>query len=291
MKEVLIINQHPGGIWFEEQVNNWARNFWGRVAEDFDAKATHYLGHLVSGRHHLPTEFETFIPFRGIIAAGDKRIQAVAFKRHNIPTPRTHLLQTADEVIAYLAESRDQEWILKFPTGMATRGHRIVTEDDMRKLTQEDFFTRVHWPKPLLLQQFIRKEDPDVYRAYCVDSNVFAWNVRRFPPGVQRKPLVAHAVGARYYQLDNPPPENVQVVAGRALQSVGLFTSFGVVDLIHSSCGGWLVLEVGTDGIDTIVDRDFDDPALDYELNSRIAEAIWKTYPKPWGEHWTPRAR
>jgi len=50
------------------------------------------------------------------------------------------------------------------------------------------------------------------------------------------------------------PPGAVEAAAA-ALNVIGLNDSFGCVDLLPSP-GGWLVLEVGTDGPDAHVDRE-----------------------------------
>jgi hypothetical protein len=61
-----------------------------------------------------------------------------------------------------------------------------------------------------------------------------------------------------------------------------LVDSFGAVDLLPGK-EGWLVLEIGTDGVVNHVDRDFDNAGLTDELERRLATAFLKDLPKPWG--------
>ncbi|HMS22854.1 MAG TPA: hypothetical protein PKA38_03780 [Candidatus Levybacteria bacterium] len=278
MKEVRIVNQGEiGKTWFGQLANENARNWNGSVSEKFEVNAVHYPLHLEKGRRsfHDVKDYELFIPYFGIIAAGDKRIQAHLFNTHGVPTPETHLIKDTPQAVDFLRHNPDKEWILKYPTGLATRGHTIVNSERMEKLDTEGYFTQLDWQKPFIVQEFVRHENPEVYRTYCVDGEVFAWNVRKFPDGVKPKDLVAHAVGARYFPLENPTDEAIDV-SKKALEAVQLLNSFGVVDLIKSKDGKLLVLEVGTDGIDTIVDRDFDNSTLTQELNLRIRDALHK---------------
>ena len=76
-----------------------------------------------------------------------------------------------------------------------------------------------------------------------------------------------------------------------ALNAAGLLDSFGCADLIHSPHGEWLVLEVGTDGLTSHVDRDLGIPELEREVRRRVAEAFWAcSREKPWGGPWRPRS-
>ncbi|MBP6913215.1 MAG: hypothetical protein KBC00_01240 [Candidatus Levybacteria bacterium] len=278
MKEIKIVNQGKvGETWFGQLANENARNWNGSVSETFDANAVHYPLYLEDGRQSFKKikKYELFIPYFGIIAAGDKRIQAHLFNKNGVPTPETHLVKDTPQTEDFLKQHSEKEWILKYPTGLATRGHTIVDSEKMVKLDAEGYFTHLDWQKPFIVQEFVRHENPEVYRTYCVDGEIFAWNVRKLPDGVKPKDLVAHAVGARYFPLEQPTEEAMDV-SRKALEAVQLFSAFGVVDLIKSKDGKLLVLEVGTDGIDTIVDRDFDNPTLTQELNLRIKNALHK---------------
>jgi hypothetical protein len=72
------------------------------------------------------------------------------------------------------------------------------------------------------------------------------------------------------------PPADAVTAARRALGATGSLYSFGCVDLLCTSGGKWIVLEVGTDGLYNHVDRDIGDEELEAEMQRRIAEAFWK---------------
>ena len=130
-------------------------------------------------------------------------------------------------------------------------------------------------------------DPPEVYRTYAAGGRVFGWNVRRFPPGREASPWVAHATGAAYTDL-GAPPHDVAAIAAQALEACGVLASFGCVDLLPGP-DGWVVLEVGTDGMANHVDRDVGEP-LATELDRRVAEAFWATIgPAPWGDEWRYR--
>ena len=213
--------------------------------------------------------------------AADKRLQAQAFRQAAVSIPRTELLADQSALQELLSSNRSCEWALKYPVACGGAGHRLVTADSA---------IREDWPLPFVLQEFIRLPQPEVYRVYCVDGELFGWNARRYPPGVKASPWVAHAQGARYVHLGTPPAE-AAAVATAALKATGLFGSFGIVDLLSHE-DRWLVLEIGSDGLFNHVDRDFDNPALALELERRLAEAFWKPIgPPPWkGTAWHPQA-
>lgn len=205
-----------------------------------------------------------FIPLSAIRAASDKRAAAVAFARHKVPTPHTLLLDTYAEVTQFVSQRPEIEWCLKFPTGCGGNGHRMMTTDSVAP---------PNWPRPFILQEFIRLECPEVFRLYCAGGQLFGWNARRFPAGSASSPWVAHARGARYESGGEAPPE--ALAAGRAaLEATGLDDSFGCVDLLRRPAGDWVVLEVGTDGLFNHVDRELDNPALEAELLQRIVRAF-----------------
>jgi hypothetical protein len=133
-----------------------------------------------------------------------------------------------------------------------------------------------NWPRPFIVQEFIRLDHPEVYRIYCASGQLFGWVARRFPEGsAKTSSWVAHAQGARYVILNDPPSESL-VVARNALEASGLLNSFGCVDLLLRPTGEWLVLEVGTDGLFNHVDRDLGDPDLEHEIDERITRAFWE---------------
>lgn len=213
---------------------------------------------------------KTFIPLNSILVAADKRKIAKLFNSYHVPSPKTVLCETLNQVKNIL-EDNSSEWVLKYPTGCGANGHRMIKNlNDIPN----------NWLKPYIIQQFIRLEEPQVFRFYCVDADLFGFNVRKFPPGIKKSPWVAHACGAKY-QFGEKPPTKAIVAAQAALQATKLWTSFGCVDLIKDDLDNWYVLEVGTDGIFTYVDRDFDNPDLLDEMNMRIAKAFWKQVGTP----------
>ena len=83
--------------------------------------------------------------------ASDKRLQAQVFREQSVPMPETHLLDTWDEVEQFRAARPDKEWCLKYPTGCGASGHRLLTVE--MKLPAS-------WPRPFVVQEFIRLERP-----------------------------------------------------------------------------------------------------------------------------------
>lgn len=226
---------------------------------------------------------ESFIPWEGILMASDKRLQAAAFAARGVPTPDTRLLETAAEVRDAVGGQPQREWVLKWPIGCGAGGHRLLGPGT--PVPEE-------WPRPYVLQEFVRLERPEVYRLYGVAGDLFGWNARRFPAGTTPSPWVAHARGARYQAAGEAPPEGV-AAARLALDAAGLLATFGCVDLLPAA-RGWLVLEVGTDGVFNHVDRDLGLPDLEQEIERRIAEAFWQWSGErpPWGSgEWRRRDR
>ena len=160
----------------------------------------------------------------------------------------------------------DSEWCLKYPTSCGASGHRLISSSSTEP---------PNWPRPFIVQEFIRLKRPEVYRVFCAAGELFGWVARRFPEGTRLSPWVAHARGARYVRLGEPPSEALEA-ARRSLIATRLWDSFGCVDLLHKPTGEWLVLEVGTDGLFNHVDRDLGDPDLERELHRRVANAFWK---------------
>ena len=207
-----------------------------------------------------------FIPLKAIKLAADKRKIAAVFLGNGVPSPRTHLIDSFEEVLGFIRQHPEMEWCLKYPTGCGANGHRLVTA-----VSSEP----ANWPRPFVLQEFIRLEQPEVYRTYCVAGHLFGWVARRFPEGKPASPWVAHARGARYVSLGEPPSAAMEVARG-ALVATQLWGSFGCVDLLRRASGEWVALEVGTDGLYNHVDRDLDDAVLEQELKRRIASAFWE---------------
>jgi hypothetical protein len=222
-----------------------------------------YLLHLEAIDEEI--EGQLFIPLSAVRCAADKRLMAGIFAQHSVPTPRTVLLEDFGDVLKFVSANAQSEWCLKYPTGCGANGHRRVTAEASEP---------PNWPRPFVVQEFIRLEVPEVYRLYCAGGELFGWVTRRFPRGTKPSPWVAHARGARY-ELAGPAPQSAVDSACAALEATGLFESFGCVDLLQRPTGEWVVLEVGTDGIYNHVDRDLGLPQLEAELARRIADAFW----------------
>ncbi len=211
-------------------------------------------------------DYRLFIPAEAIRLASDKRLLAQVFHKHHVPTPVTHLLNNFEEVLRFVHDHSESEWCLKYPTSCGASGHRLVSLESVEP---------PNWPRPFIVQEFIRLSRPEVYRTYCTAGDLFGWVARRFPEGTRSSPWVAHARGARYVRLSEPPPAALDA-ARRALVTVGLFDSFGCVDLLCKPTGEWVVLEVGTDGMFNHVDRELGDADLERELHRRLADAFWR---------------
>jgi hypothetical protein len=267
-----------GGSWaFAPLAEQLSRALWVDVAEK--PRRFNYLlladDEVALGPHDL------FIPFASLEAAGDKRSLARVFATHFVPTPETHLLGSIDDALSVVSARPEKLWCLKFPTGNGASGHRLLTAET----TVPD-----GWPRPLVLQEFIRLERPEVFRLYAAGGQLFGWVVRRFPSGVKPSPWVAHARGAQYEFLGHPPADAV-AAARAALEATGLLASFGCADLLRRPTGEWVILEVGSDGMFNHVDRVLGLPELEREIQQRIAEAFWQRLGdwRPWGTSWHPR--
>ncbi|MDB5294482.1 MAG: hypothetical protein JWO31_465 [Phycisphaerales bacterium] len=222
-----------------------------------------------------------FIPVASMELAADKRALARVFAARSVPTPETHLVESLEDARRLAATDGGKSWCLKFPTGCGATGHRLLTNETAVLDT---------WPRPLVVQEFIRMERPEVFRLYAAGGHLFGWVARRFPPGVKPSPWVAHARGAQY-ELAGNPPAGAMAAARAALDVTGLLATFGCVDLLRRTTGEWVVLEVGTDGMFNHVDRDLGLPELELDIQQRIAEAFWQKVSdrRPWGDRWHPR--
>ncbi len=224
---------------------------------------------------------EVFVPLRGMTLAADKRLLAEVFAKGGVPTPETRLVESLEKAEGVLAEEPGREWCLKFPTGCGAAGHRRLVAG---------MSLPGSWPLPLVVQEFIRLDWPEVYRTYAAGGKLFGWVVRRFPAGARPSPWVTHARGARYESAGEIPPAALSA-ARLALEATGLLASFGCVDLLRRPTGEWIVLEVGTDGLRNHVDRDLGLPDVELEIQRRVAEAFWSRFDsRPWGTgDWRPR--
>lgn len=258
----MILNSSPGAWAFEEHANRLSSVLGVEVR---DCAQSTDLVYLLAWDHPTPPVCAgLFIPFEAIQVAGDKRLQAERFTMAGVETPRTLLLETEADVERAIEAEPSLRWVLKYPTGCGASGHRLLTKGV--PLPAE-------WPRPFVVQEFIELEAPEVYRLYCAGGELFGWNARRFPSGTRPSPWVAHARGARYVAVGEPPLE-AERQAREALAATGLLKSFGCADLLHAPDGRWLVLEVGTDGVNNHVDRHLDLPHLEAEINERLAAAF-----------------
>ena len=260
-----------GGAWvFNEHANLLARALWLDITS---IPVQH--NYLLAWDSLDPPTGESFIPYEAILLVSDKRRLAEVFEEQGVAAPRTILLDSPEEVHQVVRLEANTEWALKWPTGCGAAGHRLVRRGE--PVPEE-------WPRPYVLQKFIRLEVPEVYRLYCVAGETFGWNVRRFPAGAAHSPWVAHAQGAGYEDV-GAAPADAESEARKALAATGLLPSFGCADLLRDEKGQWLVLEVNTDGLFNHVDRDISLPGLAEAIDRRLAEAFWAETPsKPWGE-------
>lgn len=269
-----------GGAWaFAGLADQLSRALWLDVSEK--PQAFNYL--LVVDRFDADACGKLFIPYRAMQLAADKRLLAQVFAAAGVPTPETRLVGSLSEAERMLSEEVGREWCIKFPTGCGASGHRRLTPDMVLPR---------NWPLPLVVQEFIRLDRPEVYRTYAAGGQLFGWVVRRFPDGVTPSPWVAHARGARYEAAGEAPAAAV-TAAWAALEATDLLDSFGCVDLLRRPTGEWVVLEVGTDGVFNHVDRDLGLPEIELEIQRHIAEAFWSKLGdwRPWGSNgWSPRS-
>jgi hypothetical protein len=268
-----------GGAWaFAGLAEELSRALWLDVSEV--PRACNYLLHVDTIDSTACGEL--FIPYRAMELAADKRLLAEVFAAAGVPTPETRLVESPAEADQVLADEPGREWCLKFPTACGGSGHmRLIPGMVLPR----------NWPLPLVVQEFIRLDRPEVYRTYGAAGDSFGWVVRRFPSEVAPSPWVAHARGARYEATGEAPAPAV-AAARSALDATGLLGSFGCVDLLRRPSGEWLVLEVGTDGMFNHVDRELGLPGLEQELQRRVAEAFWSRLGgwRPWGSGgWRPR--
>ena len=263
------------GAWaFEDFAHRLAANL--RIEVSAVPRKFNYL--VWCEESQIPPAESLFIPLPAIRLAADKRLLADVFLKHAVPTPRTFLVNTREELRQIIESHPQTEWCLKFPTSCGASGHRLIGRD---LLVPQD------WPLPFVVQEFVRMERPEVYRTYGAAGEIFGWVARKFPEGTKPSPWVAHARGARYERAGNLPDE-ARKAARTALAASGLLNSSGCADLIRKTSGEWVVLEVGTDGLYNHVDREVADTDLENELNRRLAEAFWQRAgtapwkPNPW---------
>ena len=260
--ECCILNAGAGSWAFEPLANQLSAAIGIDVSDQ--PREFNYLLHVED--QAVARSCKSFIPFGAIEFASDKRLLAAVFNENQIQTPATVLFDKFEDTKSFIGSNANKQWCLKYPTSCGANGHRMLRESDGEP---------TNWPKPFVVQEFISLAEPEVYRTYCAGGEIFGWVVRRFPKGTKASPWVAHAQGARYENLHEPPAD-VHRTAEAAFRATKLWNTFGCVDLIRGSNNKWLVLEVGTDGLFNHVDRDIGDPAFENILLQKIVKAFWQ---------------
>lgn len=267
-----IVNQTSGKWAFDKLANILSESLWVDVEEDFGD-----INYILCTDKQKADKINSFIPIESINLAADKRKTEKKFNQYCVVRPKTFLADDEKEVELILLEYPEIQWILKYPIGCGGIHHRLI-----------NYVNQIPkgWPKPFLLQEFIQLQRPEVYRLYCVDSEIFGFNARRFKDKNNKTPWVSHANGA-IYQYGETSDREAREIAKTALISTGLYDSFGIVDVLKDKDDKWYVLEVGTDGIYNYVDREVENQNLFDELNERLAKAFWKKIGlPPWGKNW-----
>jgi hypothetical protein len=271
-----IFNQSDGQWAFQNLARTLSNSLWTDISENVGS--LNYI--LCIDPKVISNDINSFIPIESIAIALDKREIEIKFRSYGVTRPKTFILKSVQEVDSIIARYDRNRWVLKYPIGCGGSHHRII--ENSSQIPRK-------WPKPFLIQEFIESIQPEVYRFYCVDGNLFGFNARRFSSPEISSPWVSHANGAGYSYGDVPNQEVIDV-AKASLIATGLYDSFGVVDLVHDRSGKWYALEVGTDGIYNHVDRDIENDDLLHELNERIAVAFWRIIGMPpWGKSWKYR--
>lgn len=211
------------------------------------------------------TDRELFIPLEAINAASDKRELVRIFRQHSVPTPETLLVEGPKEAKHFARSHRNKRWCVKYPISCGGTGHFLLTQKVDIPPT---------WPRPIVLQEFIELQNPEVYRVYCAAGELFGWNVRRFAVGDTSSPWVAHARGAQYFELRDIPNDAAEA-ARLALSATKLLDSFGCADLLYGITKKWMVIEVGTDGLHSYVDRDLGIRTIESALSARVSDSFW----------------
>jgi hypothetical protein len=155
-----ILNGGGGGWAFAGLADQLSRALWLDVSE-----VPREFNYLLLVEHLDPAACgELFIPYCAMQLAADKRLLAEVFAATGVPTPETRLVGSLAEAERVLAEEPGREWCLKFPTGCGASGHRRLVPG----MTLPG-----SWPLPLVVQEFIRPDRPEVYRTYATGGELF----------------------------------------------------------------------------------------------------------------------
>jgi hypothetical protein len=172
-KDCCVLNSGNGAWAFEPLAAQLSSSLGVDVAEK--PRRFNYLLHVeeVGG---LPVGCEVFIPTEAVRLASDKRLLAAVFHEHGVPTPLTWLFDSFSDVLSFVRAHTGSEWCLKHPTGCAANGHRMITEASVEP---------PNWPRPFIVQEFIRMKRPEVYRVFCAAGELCSAGLRG---GFQRNP-------------------------------------------------------------------------------------------------------
>src|SRR3954454_1555964 len=111
------------GAWAFAGLADWlSRALWLDVS-----KVPREFNYLLSADGLDSTACRSFIPYRAIHLAADKRLLTTAFAAAGVPMPETRLVGSLAEAERVLAEDPGREWCLKFPTGCGASGHRRLS--------------------------------------------------------------------------------------------------------------------------------------------------------------------
>lgn len=169
-EDCCVLNSGSGAWAFEPLALQLSRSLGVDVSDK--PRRFNYLLHLENGDEAVGQQL--FIPLPAILLASDKRLLAEVFLEHHVPIPETRLLNAYEQVQQFVQANSGREWCLKFPTSCGASGHRLVHDGDDEP---------PNWPRPFVVQEFIRLERPEVYRTYCAAGELFGWVARRFPEG------------------------------------------------------------------------------------------------------------
>src|ERR1044072_168809 len=153
-KDCCILNSGNGSWGFESLAIQLSADLEVDISEE--PRRFNYL--LYSGDVATVTACNLFISLESMRLASDKRLLAACFAENSIRTPTTRLIETFSDVLHFAGTNPDREWCIKFPTGCGANGHRLIAE-----LACEP----PNWPRPYVVQEFIRMETPEVFRSYC----------------------------------------------------------------------------------------------------------------------------
>jgi hypothetical protein len=89
-----ILNAGPGSWAFQEHATRLSRALWLDVT-DTPCRYNYVLGVC---DEDSPPDCQSFIPYKGLALASDKRLLAEIFINNGVPIPQTHLAESPDQV-------------------------------------------------------------------------------------------------------------------------------------------------------------------------------------------------